>query len=65
MERYLLYQLIRLTDHCRGTYYYPLIRLTDRGEVLYQLIRLTDRGEVLYQFIRLTDRAEVLTLSVN
>ena len=42
MEKYLLYQLIRLTD---------------RGEVLYQLIRLTDRGEVLiYQLIRLTTR---------
>ena len=32
MERYLLYQLIRLKD---------------RGEVIYQLIRLTDRGEEL------------------
>ena len=32
MEKYLLYQLIRLTD---------------RGEILYMLIRLTDRGEVL------------------
>ena len=32
MEKYLLYQLIRLTD---------------RGEILYMLIRLIDRGEVL------------------
>ena len=32
MAKYLLYQLIRLTD---------------RGEILHQLVRLTDRGEVL------------------